>query len=208
MVTKNFTADSNICNNYMDLVQPRLSNVFLRDGTKPLLQPVLSYHKLDSEEHISITLWYWIHPGGGTPYMMGDTYVPLFWPPFLTLWVPNSIFLGCFFSSTNTKTIFWVQILTKFDLFGPKIPFSPRSFWVQFSVAHGTPPAIFGPPRENSTLFFQENIFENLVGKMLAIIYWPQYVYGCAPWGWYRLLVTANLYLFIFHIHKQLMFEY
>ena len=49
------------------------------------------------------------------------------------------------FSSTNTKTIFWVQILTKFDLFGPKIPFSPRSFWVQFSVAHGTHPAIFGP---------------------------------------------------------------
>ena len=84
-------------------------------------------------------------PGGGTPYMMGDTYVPRFWPPFLTLWVPNSIFLGCFFSSTNTKTIFWVQILTKLDLFGPKIPFSPRSFWVQFSVAHGTPPAIFGP---------------------------------------------------------------
>ena len=80
-----------------------------------------------------------------TPYMMGDTYVPRFWPPFLTLWVPNSIFLGCFLSSTNTKTIFWVQILTKFDLFGPKIPFCPRSFWVQFSVAHGTPPAIFGP---------------------------------------------------------------
>ena len=54
-------------------------------------------------------------------------------------------FWGIFFSSTNTKTIFWVQILTKFDLFGPKIPFSPRSSWVQFSVAHGTPPAIFGP---------------------------------------------------------------
>ena len=28
---------------------------------------------------------------------------------------------------------------------GPKIPFFPRSFWVQFSVARGTPPAIFGP---------------------------------------------------------------
>ena len=53
--------------------------------------------------------------------------------------------LGCFFSSTNTKTIFWVQILAKFDLFGPKIPFFPRSFWVQFSVARGTPPAIFAP---------------------------------------------------------------
>ena len=89
----------------------------------------------------------WLPGGGGgvTPYMMGDTYVPRFWPRFLTLWVPNSIFLGCFVSSTNTKTIFWVQILTKFDLFGPKIPFSPWSFWVQFSVAHGTHPAIFGP---------------------------------------------------------------
>ena len=57
--------------------------------------------------HSSVTA-----PGGGTPYMMGDTYVPRFWPPFLILWVPNYIFLGCFFSSTNTKTIFWVQILT------------------------------------------------------------------------------------------------
>ena len=36
-------------------------------------------------------------------------------------------------------------VMTKFNLFGPKIPFSPQSFWVQFSVAHGTPPAIFGP---------------------------------------------------------------
>ena len=83
--------------------------------------------------------------GGGTPFVMGDTYVPRFWPPFLTLAGSSTIFLGCFFSSTNTKTIFWVQILEKFDLFGPKIPFFPRSFWVQFSVARGTPPAIFGP---------------------------------------------------------------
>ena len=84
-------------------------------------------------------------PGGGTPYVMGDTYVPRFWPPFFTLAGSSTIFLGCFFSSTNTKTIFWVQILAKFDLFGPQIPFFPRSFWVQFSVARGTPPAIFGP---------------------------------------------------------------
>ena len=84
-------------------------------------------------------------PGGGTPYVMGDTYVPRFWPSFFTLAGSSTIFWGCFFSSTNTKTIFWVQILAKFDLFGPKIPFFPRSFWVQFSVARGTPPAIFGP---------------------------------------------------------------
>ena len=83
--------------------------------------------------------------GGGTPYVMGDTYVPRFWPPFFTLAGSSTIFWGCFFSSTNTKTIFWVQILAKFDLVGPKIPFFPQSFWVQFSVARGTPPAIFGP---------------------------------------------------------------
>ena len=89
--------------------------------------------------------------GGGTPYVMGDTYVPRFWPPFFTLAGSSTIFLGCFFSSTNTKTIFWVQILAKFDLFGPKIPFFPRSFWVQFSVARGTPPSNFRteyPPRD------------------------------------------------------------
>ena len=98
--------------------------------------------------HLVAMAWttIWVpSPGGGTPYVMGDTYVPRFWPPFLTLAGSSTIFLGCFFSSTNTKTIFWVQILAKFDLFGPKIPFFPRSFWVQFSVARGTPPAIFGP---------------------------------------------------------------
>ena len=45
--------------------------------------------------------------GGGTPYVMGDTYVPRFWPPFFTLAGSSTIFLGYFFSSTNTKTIFW-----------------------------------------------------------------------------------------------------
>ena len=46
-------------------------------------------------------------PGGGTPYVMGDTYMPRFWPPFFTLAGSSTIFLGYFFSSTNTKTIFW-----------------------------------------------------------------------------------------------------
>ena len=46
------------------------------------------------------------------------------------------------FSSTNTKTIFWVQILAKFDLFGPKIPFFPRSFWVQFYGSAEGPPRV------------------------------------------------------------------
>ena len=50
---------------------------------------------------------FYIYPGGGTPYVMGDTYVPRFWPPFFTLAGSSTIFLGYFFSSTNTKTIFW-----------------------------------------------------------------------------------------------------
>ena len=33
--------------------------------------------------------------------------VPPFWPPFLTFWGLNMILLGYFFSSTDTKTIFW-----------------------------------------------------------------------------------------------------
>ena len=64
---------------------------------------------------------------------------------FDLLFWPSGYQTRSFFSSINTKTIFWVQILAKFDLFGPKIPFFPWSFWVQFSVARGTPPAILGP---------------------------------------------------------------
>ena len=48
-------------------------------------------------------LVHWYPGGGGTPYMMGDTYVPRFWPPFLTLWVPNSYLFGVFFSHPPTQ---------------------------------------------------------------------------------------------------------
>ena len=87
-------------------------------------------------------------PGGGTPYVMGDTYVPRFWPPFFTLAGSSTIFLGYFFSSTNTKTIFCGIITTnsyRIRSFRPQISFFPRSFWVQFSAASGTPPSFFGP---------------------------------------------------------------
>ena len=69
--------------------------------------------------------------GGGTPYVMGDTYVPRFWPPFFTLAGSSTIFLGYFFSSTNTKTIF-CGILTEFDLLGPKFNFSLDLFGSNF----------------------------------------------------------------------------
>ena len=87
-------------------------------------------------------------PGEGTPSMLGDMDVPLFWPPFLTFWGLNSIFLGYFFSSTNTKTIFRGIKTTNSHIirsFWPQILFFPRSFWVQFSAASDTPPSVFGP---------------------------------------------------------------
>ena len=86
--------------------------------------------------------------GGGTPYVMGDTYVPRFWPPFFTLAGSSTIFLGYFFSSTNTKTIFCgIKTTNSYRIrsFRPQISFFPRSFWVQFSAASGTPPSFFGP---------------------------------------------------------------
>ena len=43
-------------------------------------------------------------PGEGTPSMLGDMYVPPFWSPF---WHSGDWTRGTFFSSTNTKTIFW-----------------------------------------------------------------------------------------------------
>ena len=84
--------------------------------------------------------------GGGTPYMMGDTYVPRFWPPFLTLWVPNSIFLGCVFLIVQHKN----------DLLGTN-PHKIRSFWTQNTIF----PSIFlGPifsgPRHTPSNFRTE----------------------------------------------------
>ena len=70
--------------------------------------------------------------------MLGDIYVLPFWPPFLTFWGLNTIFLGYFFLSTNTKklilgtnpsriTSFWPQIPLCLDLLGSNF---------QWPVAH------------------------------------------------------------------------
>ena len=83
-----------------------------------------------------------------TPSMLGDMDVPPFWPPFLTFWGLNSIFWGYFFSSANTKTIFWgIKTTNSYRIpsFRPQISFFPLSFWVQVSAASGTPPSVFGP---------------------------------------------------------------
>ena len=84
----------------------------------------------------------------GTPSMLGDMDVPPFLPPFLTFWGLNSIFLGYFFSSTNTKMIFGVLkllIVTEFDLFGPKFHFSLHLFGSNFQRPAAPPPSVFGP---------------------------------------------------------------
>ena len=104
--------------------------------------------------------WHHFIPGGGTPYVMGDTYVPRFWPPFFTLAGSSTIFLGYFFSSTNTKTIFCgIKTTNSYRIrsFRPQISFFPRSFWVQFSAASGTPPSFFGPstPPPPPGLYYQ-----------------------------------------------------
>ena len=78
-------------------------------------------------------------PGEGTPSILGDMDVPPFWPPFLTFWEFNKIFLGYFFLSKDTKTIFWgTKTINPYRIrsFWPQIPFFPRSLWVQFSAAH------------------------------------------------------------------------
>ena len=67
-----------------------------------------------------------VWPRGGTPYVMGDTYVPRFWPPFFTLAGSSTIFLGYFSHPPTAKLSFGVQklpIFTKIDLFGPKFNF-------------------------------------------------------------------------------------
>ena len=77
-------------------------------------------------------------PGEGTFSMLGDTYVPPLWPPYLTFWGLNTILFVHFFSSINTKTIFLGTNPSRIRSFWPQIPFLLRSFRVQFQwpVAH------------------------------------------------------------------------
>ena len=76
-----------------------------------------------------------VTPGGGTPYVMGDTYVPRFWPPFFTLAGSSTIFLRYFSHPPTAKLSFGVQklpIFTKIDFFGPKFNFSLDLFGSNF----------------------------------------------------------------------------
>ena len=86
--------------------------------------------------------------GGGTPYVMGDTYVPRFWPPFFTLAGSSTIFLGYFSHPPTAKLSFGVQklpIFTKFDLFGPKFNFFLDLFGSNFQRPAAHPHQFSGP---------------------------------------------------------------
>ena len=121
---------------------------------------------------------------------MGDTYVPRFWPPFFTLAGSSTIFLGYFFSSTNSKAIFWGTKTTNFyknRSFWPQIQFFPRSFWVQFSAASGTPPSVFRPSTPP--------------GALPHTTYWYRGLYacraGCMDWS------TEHKTIFLHHSHRS-----
>ena len=89
------------------------------NGTKPLPGPILTQI-----------------PGEGTPSMLGDTYMCHRFDPIFDLMRIEHDFRVYFFSSTNTKTIFWGTRIRSFWL---QIPFLPRSFRVKFLVTRGTP---------------------------------------------------------------------
>ena len=94
--------------------------------------------------------------GGGTPYVMGDTYVPRFWPPFFTLAGSSTIFLGYFSHPPTAKLSFGVQklpIFTKIDLFGPKFNFFLDLFGSNFQRPAAHPHQFSGrvPPRGGDT---------------------------------------------------------
>ena len=88
--------------------------------------------------------------GGGGGYSLCDGWyicAAVLTPFFHFGRIEHDLF-GVFFSSTNSKAIFWGTKTTNFyknRSFWPQIQFFPRSFWVQFSAASGTPPSVFRP---------------------------------------------------------------
>ena len=91
----------------------------------------------------------WVLPPGGVLPMWWVIHMCRGFDPLFSLWQDRArSFWGIFFSSTNTKTIFWgIKTTNSYRIrsFRPQISFFPRSFGVQFSAASGTPPSFFGP---------------------------------------------------------------
>ena len=87
-------------------------------------------------------------PGGGYSLCDGWYICAAVLTPFFHFGRIEHDLFGVFFSSTNSKAIFWGTKTTNFyknRSFWPQIQFFPRSFWVQFSAASGTPPSVFRP---------------------------------------------------------------
>ena len=113
---------------------------------------------------IYITQMVHIAPGGGTPYVMGDTYVPRFWPPFFTLAGSSTIFWGYFSHPPTAKLSFGVQklpIFTKIDLFGPKLNFFLDLFGSNFQRPAAHPHQFSGrvpPPGYCDTIAWLKHV--------------------------------------------------
>ena len=92
----------------------------------------------------------WQHqsPGGGVLPMWWVIHMCRGFDPLFSLLQDRARSFWGIFSSTNSKAIFWGTKTTNFyknRSFWPQIQFFPRSFWVQFSAASGTPPSVFKP---------------------------------------------------------------
>ena len=93
--------------------------------------------------------WSWMDWARGGYFLCDGWYIyaAVLTPFFHFGRIEHDLF-GVFFSSTNSKAIFWGIKTTNFyknRSFWPQIQFFPRSFWVQFSAASGTPPSVFRP---------------------------------------------------------------
>ena len=118
-------------------------------------------------------------PGGGTPYVMGDTYVPRFWPPFFTLAGSSTIFLGYFSHPPTAKLSFGVQklpIFTKIDLFGPKFNFFLDLFGSNFQRPAAHPHQFSGRvPPPGPFYWGDRTIMENTLVWAGIYVSWDQY---------------------------------
>ena len=121
---------------------PDERNVWWNDILKALL--IKNYHL---QVHI-LSCRCRMPPGGVLP-MWWVIHMCRGFDPLFSLWQDRArSFWGTFSHPPTAKLSFGVQklpIFTKIDLFGPKLFFFPRSFWVQFSAASGTPPSVFRP---------------------------------------------------------------
>ena len=147
--------------------------------------------------------------GGGTPYVMGDTYVPRFWPPFFTLAGSNTIFLGYFSHPPTAKLSFGVQklpIFTKIDLFGPKFNFFLDLFGSNFQrpAAH---PHQFSGRVPSPGYRVEYRAFGNIDQKIINYIWYtlqsfkPEKNFQCT---WFNSMVQAGYIITTFVINNEL----